>query len=156
MFKKYTFSIYKNIEIIISDNNSHDKTLDICKKYKKKFNKIKIFKNLKNYGQGYNFYNVLKKSKGKYFMFQSSDDFRSPNFIFDNLYFLEKNNSYLGSTGIPILKNQKIDNKKLKSFKNVGNLNVKNFFKIKWYSHTLIYSLFRRNKILKFLKFLNE
>ena len=55
---------YKNIEIIISDNNSHDKTLDICKKYKKKFNKIKIFKNIKNYGQGYNFYNVLKKSKG--------------------------------------------------------------------------------------------
>ena len=50
---------YKNVEIIIVDNNSADKTLDKIKKYKLKVIKIKNFLPGKaiNYG--------IKKSKGK-------------------------------------------------------------------------------------------
>ena len=39
---------YKNIEVIISDNNSKDNTLKICKKFKKKDKIIKIIINKKN------------------------------------------------------------------------------------------------------------
>jgi glycosyltransferase involved in cell wall biosynthesis len=142
---------YKNIEVVISDNNSTDETLKICQAFKKKNKKIKIFRSRKNLGQGWNFYQVLTKSKGEFFMFQAADDLRSSNFIKENLDYLIKNKNYLGSSGMAVFGSK---NKKFRysfSFNQSSYENIVNFFKIKWQSHSIIYGLFVKNKIIKFL-----
>ena len=70
---------YKNTEIIIVDDNSTDKTVEIIKNYQNKNSKIKFYK-IKNYkktgsGSGSKPRNFgIKKSKGKYIAFLDSDD----------------------------------------------------------------------------------
>ncbi len=65
---------FDNFEIIIVDDNSTDKTLDICKNIKKKDNRIKILDNKKNLGVGKTRNRGLLKAKGKYVLFIDSDD----------------------------------------------------------------------------------
>ena len=65
---------FDNFEIIIIDDNSTDKTLDICKNIKKKDNRIKILNNKKNLGVGETRNKGLLKAKGKYVLFIDSDD----------------------------------------------------------------------------------
>lgn len=69
---------YKNIEIIVVDNCSTDKTPDICKSFGKK---VKYFKNKENYGIGYNRWRGVRLSKGDYIVFCSADDVIFPNYI---------------------------------------------------------------------------
>jgi len=71
---------YKNFELIISDNFSIDNTAKICKKFEKKDWRITFIKQKKNIGQTKNFNTVLKKSKGKYFMWAAHDD------LFDKMH----------------------------------------------------------------------
>lgn len=63
---------YKYFNLIISDDLSTDKTLDILKSYKEK--NIKIIQNKKNKGHCYNFLNLLKYSNADYVMFADQDD----------------------------------------------------------------------------------
>ena len=81
---------YKNIEIILVDDGSTDKSLEICNKYKKE-TKIKVF-HKKNGGlsSARNF--GMKKIKGKYIYFLDSDDYISINTI-EILYNSLKNNN---------------------------------------------------------------
>lgn len=62
----------ENDEIIISDDNSTDRTLEIIKKYNDK--RIKIYKNLKDKGYTSNFENALSKANGKYIFLSDQDD----------------------------------------------------------------------------------
>ena len=65
---------YQNIEIIISDNFSTDKTSEIIKQEYGNNNKIKLYNQITNIGAPKNFNFVLEKSIGKYFMWASHDD----------------------------------------------------------------------------------
>lgn len=71
---------YKNFELILIDNGSNDKSLEIVKKYSKKI-KVVLIKNKKNLGfapannQGY------KKSKGKYLLLLNNDTKVQPNLL---------------------------------------------------------------------------
>jgi glycosyltransferase involved in cell wall biosynthesis len=53
---------YPNIEIIIADDNSSDKTIDICNLFALKDHRIKIFKNEKNLGLVGNWCEVINKT----------------------------------------------------------------------------------------------
>jgi glycosyltransferase involved in cell wall biosynthesis len=75
-------------KVIISDNNSTDKTEEICKKYIKKYNYIKYYRQKKKIDQFKNFNFVLQKAKSKYFIWQAADDLRSKNFLVRNINFL--------------------------------------------------------------------
>jgi len=78
---------YKNIEIIIVDNNSADKTKEISKKYTKKvFNMGPERSAQKNYG-------ILKISKGKYVMHIDADMILSPSLVKACVDLLEKRKS---------------------------------------------------------------
>ena len=72
---------YKNIEIIISDNNSSDETEKICKEFAIKDCRIAYYKQEKTITALENFQFVFEKSQGKYFMWAADDDLRSNNYI---------------------------------------------------------------------------
>jgi glycosyltransferase involved in cell wall biosynthesis len=68
---KQTFS---NFELIISDNGSTDKTVEICTSFSKKDKRIKLFQNSENRGPAYNFTKVLSLSSSPYFIWLAHDD----------------------------------------------------------------------------------
>ena len=82
---------YSNIEIIISNNCSTDKTQEYLSKVNFKDRKIKIFNQKKQLSALANFDFVKRKSKGKYFIWCAHDDLRDKcqfQILVDNL---EKN-----------------------------------------------------------------
>ena len=72
---------YKNLEIIVIDDNSKDKSFEICKKIHSRFKNFKLILNKKNLGAWDNFKKVLQKSKGEYFCWACQDDFFDEKFI---------------------------------------------------------------------------
>ncbi len=80
---------YKNIEMIISDNGSTDKTAEIGKTFAKTNNKIRYYRQSCNKGIVFNHSFVLRLAKGKYFKWLSDDDFLSPTYIENIIDLLE-------------------------------------------------------------------
>jgi abequosyltransferase len=66
--------IDEEIEIVISDNASTDKTSEIIKEYQKKYPFVKYFHNEKNLGADRNFDLAVRRSKGKYVWLLSDND----------------------------------------------------------------------------------
>lgn len=67
---------YEDIEILLIDDGSTDKSGEICDKYALKNKKIKVFHN-KNEGLSYSRNFGIKNATGKYVMFVDSDDYIS-------------------------------------------------------------------------------
>lgn len=65
---------YKNIEIIIVDNNSTDGTWNICKEYAKNYECIKVFRNEHNLGPVLNWNECIKHANGEFAKILFSDD----------------------------------------------------------------------------------
>lgn len=72
---------YVNIEIVISDNASPDRTGDICREYAAHYDHIRYFRNPTNLGAVANSNRVLELTRGKYFMWASDHDLWHPSFI---------------------------------------------------------------------------
>lgn len=72
---------YTNIEIIVCDNNSPDKTVEIVKNYQKTDKRIKLIQHPQNIGMFKNFNSTFLQSSGEFFMWVAHDDDRSPEFI---------------------------------------------------------------------------
>ncbi len=87
-------------EILIGDDASTDKTVEILKKYKKKYPKIiKLFLNEVNMGPTHNAYNLLTNAKGKYLATCEGDDYwTDDNKLQIQVEFLEKNKELVGCT----------------------------------------------------------
>tara|TARA_B100000767_G_scaffold265271_1_gene281172 strand:+ start:266 stop:1321 length:1056 start_codon:yes stop_codon:yes gene_type:complete len=67
---------YTNLEIIISDNGSTDRTSEICEEFRKKDPRVKYYRSSENLGSNWNFNRVFDLSSGKYFMWAAHDDLR--------------------------------------------------------------------------------
>ena len=72
---------YSNLEIIISDNGSTDRTSEICEEFLKKDTRIKYYRSSENLGSNWNFNRVFDLSSGKYFMWAAHDDMRELSFV---------------------------------------------------------------------------
>jgi glycosyltransferase involved in cell wall biosynthesis len=72
---------YKNIEIIISDNNSSDETERICQEFSSRDSRIIYYKQQETMTALENFQFVFEKSRGEYFMWAAYDDSREENYI---------------------------------------------------------------------------
>jgi len=72
---------YENIEIIVSDDKSLDKSASILKGHAPTHPHLKVNNNEKNIGAYLNLLKVLKLSKGKYFVWASGDDYWYPTFV---------------------------------------------------------------------------
>ena len=133
---------YTNLEIIISDDASDDSTLDICLGYAKKDARIKVFEQKSNIGANSNFKFVLDEASGKYFAWVAADDWRSKNFIEENLKFLEANPGYVASTSRNGFDNQ-LDANIDFSIEGTEFERFKAFFNNCWKSNGIYYSLIR-------------
>ena len=65
---------YKNLEIIVLDDCSHDNTPQILSEYSRKDNRIKIFRNETNLGVAKNLNKGVGLSQCKYIAILDSDD----------------------------------------------------------------------------------
>lgn len=65
---------YKDIEIVVVDDNSSDDTKEVISKLQKNYCDISYYRNEKNMGPGYNRGFGFKKSKGDYVIFMDDDD----------------------------------------------------------------------------------
>ena len=110
------FQTYKNIQIILIDDGSIDKSGKICDEYKKKDSRIKVI-HKKNSGVS-NARNIaLSQVDGKYLTFVDADDYVSKNYI-KELYGLCKTyNCDIGIIGV--LENFEENNKKVPSGQNI-------------------------------------
>ena len=72
---------YNNIEIIISNNNSSDKSFEIIQEFAEKDSRIYVYTQGETISALNNFRFVFEKSKGNYFMWAACDDRRSLDYI---------------------------------------------------------------------------
>jgi glycosyltransferase involved in cell wall biosynthesis len=71
-----TRQTYKNLEIIISDNASEGReTVDVVSRFSKSDDRIQFYGQPSNIGAAANFYFVMEKAVGKYFMWAADDDY---------------------------------------------------------------------------------
>lgn len=71
---------YRNIQIILIDDGSTDRSYDICKKWQGMDKRIFVFHE-ENKGQGSARNLGLKHAKGEYIVFVDSDDFVAPDYV---------------------------------------------------------------------------
>jgi len=111
---------YKNYEIIVSDNNSSDKTKEACNAFKHK-NNFKYYQQKKQLSAIENFNFVLNKASGDYFMWAADDDVWDKNFIKKILEEFEKssdNVALIAPKFEVIFSSGEINRRKRKSFSN--------------------------------------
>ena len=69
---------YRNVEIVISDNCSTDRTREICLAHAAKDHRIRYYRNRTDIGKEPNFLRVLQLATGDFFMWNCADDVRPP------------------------------------------------------------------------------
>jgi len=108
---------YKNLEVILVDDGSTDKSIQICEKYANQDSRVKLYKK-GNEGPGFARNFALEKLTGNYFTFIDSDDAISENYILTLYTSIKQNNADISlcdysSENIDqdIIKNEEILNK---------------------------------------------
>lgn len=82
---------YKNLEIIVTDDFSTDKSFEILKNLAKEDSRIKLYKNEKNLKIVKTLNNMVLKANGKYIARMDADDISLPERIEKQVLFLEQN-----------------------------------------------------------------
>lgn len=80
---------YKNIEVIISDDDSKDTTLSICEKFKKEVDFPVFIYNHQPQGIGANWNHCIKKANGEYIKFLFQDDILVKNCLENQIVLLQ-------------------------------------------------------------------
>ncbi|WP_445732031.1 glycosyltransferase family 2 protein [Mariniflexile sp.] len=83
---------YLNWELLLVDDGSHDKTIEIANRYIAENNKIKLFKNATNQGAAISRNKGIKASKGDYIAFLDADDLWKPNKLETQITFMQTEN----------------------------------------------------------------
>ena len=81
---------YKNLEILISDDGSIDSTIEICKKFQLKDERILFSSNKKNIGLTKSLNNLAQKASGSLIARHDADDISLPYRIEEQIEFMKK------------------------------------------------------------------
>ena len=92
---------YENLEIVLVDDGSTDKTLKICNEYAKKDKRVKVI-HQKNSGVSEARNNGINKSTGEYITFVDSDDFIAKDFISYYVELINKTNADIALSRMPV------------------------------------------------------
>ncbi len=93
---------YKNIEIIVVDNQSTDHTWDILQKLASQDSRIKIFQNETNIGPVRNWKRCIEEASGEYGKILWSDDLIAPEFLERTVPYLENDQIGFVFTGVEV------------------------------------------------------
>lgn len=80
---------YRDIEIVIADNASTDRTWEICKQYAARDSRIRLVRNETNIGPVRNWLRCVDEARGHYGKFLFSDDLIFPRFLERVMPFIE-------------------------------------------------------------------
>jgi hypothetical protein len=72
---------YPNVELIISDNHSADRTEEICRLFAARDSRIRYLRQPQNQGMPWNFACVVREARGEYFMWAAHDDLFHPSYV---------------------------------------------------------------------------
>lgn len=70
---------YKNLELIVVDDNSKDDTLKVLQEYEKKDNRVRVYHNEKNLGMSGNWNRCLELCEGEFIKLICADDLLAEN-----------------------------------------------------------------------------
>ena len=105
---------YKNIEVLLIDDGSTDKSGKICDEYAKKDKRI-ITIHIKNGGVSHARNLAIEKSKGEYITFVDSDDYVDENYVKIMLDYIIKFDADISICGIAYQKRNKAKNNSSKT-----------------------------------------
>ena len=134
---------FADFEIIISDNASTDQTADIAENYAHRDQRIRYLRQAENIGPERNFKHVLDEARGRFFMWSASDDIRSPDFLQENVNFLEQHPDYVASTSPNRFEGQGAMELVRFELSGAEDDRIKDFFRYCWVSHGIFYSVIR-------------
>lgn len=114
---------YKKLEIIISDDCSTDKTIEIIKEFSARDSRIKAFFSKENKGIPFNFNRAFDNCRGEFVAFFSGDDIMYEAKIEKQVQFLNENtNCDLVMHQVDIFESE--TNKVLSTHQNTGELSI--------------------------------
>ena len=90
---------HRNLEIIISDNASDDRTEEICRRFAESDPRISLYRQQQLISPADNFWFVLEKSTSEFFMWASDDDKWSVNYVEECLRSLQAAEDAVGCIG---------------------------------------------------------
>ena len=114
---------YKNWELIITDDNSSDKTLKILRLYAKRFDRIKLYINSKNEGAACARNNCLKFCNSDFIAFIDSDDWWEINKLELQINFMLENNYPISFTSYRLIDENGVSINKIIESKKIINYN---------------------------------
>jgi glycosyltransferase involved in cell wall biosynthesis len=143
---------FRNIELIISDNASNDRTSEICLTFQERDSRIKYFRQVENFGPIENFKFVLEESKGEYFRWLASDDVITANSVSDSLKLLEIDSKFVACASSSTFDYEHSNLRPPIEFDLKGSQwsRLRGFFANPGRSHGLFYSLIKREALIKF------
>ena len=98
---------YKNLEILISDDGSIDKTEEICKKFQLNDERILLFSNKKNIGLTKSLNSLAQKASGSLIARQDADDISLPERIEKQVQFMNRKKLDAVTTRSLVMQNNK-------------------------------------------------
>ena len=98
---------YPNIELLIANDGSEDRSGQICEEYASKYDNIKYIQNKKNIGLTKTLNKLIKVSSGEYIARQDADDESHKERLEKQYFFLRKNNLDGCSTRAKIIGSKK-------------------------------------------------
>ena len=142
---------HSNLEVIISDNGSTDRTGEICQAFAQRDSRIRYVRQNTNIGAVANFVYVLESATGPFFMWAAADDYRSLDFIAVNAAFLAEHPEYVASTSPVRFENDVLDPVRMGDCsldQGLPEHRVLAFFR-RWHANGRFYSLFRRAALVQ-------
>mgnify|MGYP000352507694 CR=1 FL=1 len=140
---------FRNFELIISDNASTDGTEALCRGFAANDSRIRYIRQSANLGAIGNFRFVLDEACGRYFMWAAADDLRSPDFLAENVGFLNAHPEYVASTCPNCFEGEEGQADRIVDFAISGGVEERylSFLRHCWQSHGIFYSLMRTSII---------
>lgn len=98
---------YQNIEVIVVDNCSNDRTWEIIRRYAEKDNRLSCYQNEENVGPVRNWKRGIEYARGEYVSILFSDDFYHSDFVKETLALLDDNVAFSISK-VKVLKEESV------------------------------------------------
>ena len=83
---------FDDLELVISDNASTDRTAEICQDYAARDSRVRYFRNPQNLGAAPNYNRAFSHARGRYFKWLAHDDRITPTYLAKTVRVLEERN----------------------------------------------------------------